>query len=648
MRLTSCVSMPNSEPTIKCSNPHCQASNSLKSRFCKRCKTPTIKRYLWAIGEKLGSEEKITAEIDSLPNEASQAISDRYTAISDRVFLDTEPAQTPQVPEHLPPEIVNYLQLFAHFPYIPQVYGQLDGTEIWLLHYGTVPLDREGKLIYKDLLPTMTSLWGEATSFKQLNWLRQLASLWQPLSEKGMVATLVNPDLIRVNGAFIQPIELEADTNREHHPTLKDLGKLWKQWSKQANKSIQDVLIQLSQRMETGSLDRIEQVIALLDRTLDLCSNSHEYTYEIFTDTDSGPKRSSNQDIAYPHSEIPLKINESQQSLTIVCDGVGGHEGGEIASGETVKYLSDRISAMTWDEQSSFPRRVFKQLVQFINEANDAISERNDSEQRLERQRMGTTLVMSLTRKHEVYLSHVGDSRIYLITNNSCHQITTDDDLASREVRLGYAVYRDALQYPSGGALIQALGMRDSSALHPHVQRLVIDDNCLLLLCSDGLSDFDRVEQYWRDVIAPVLDEKKPKFDLIKAVKTSIAIGNERNGHDNVTAALIHCRVKPKSQVSQTAITWSDVEGGIDDSRIWIDEIEESYLPDTMVQTAALKTKNVTSTSDKKSRKRSLLLSMVLGSAFVLGLAILIYLSAQNRDNSPRNSPQSQVMLDRQ
>lgn len=639
--------MSNSEPTIKCSNPHCQASNSLKSRFCKRCKTPTIKRYLWAIGEKLASEEKITTKIDSLPNESNQDSSDRYITISDRIFLDTEPAQTPQVPEHLPPEIVNYLQLFAYFPYIPQVYGQLDGTKIWLLHYGTVPINREGKLVYKDLLPTMTSLWSTATSSKQLNWLRQLASLWQPLAEKRMAATLINPDLIRVNGSLIQLIELEADTDREHPSTLKDLGKFWKQLSQQANKSIRDILIQVSQRMEIGSLDRIEQAIAILDRTLDLCSDSYKYSYEIFTETDSGPRRSNNQDIAYPHSEIPLKIDELQQSLTIVCDGVGGHEGGEIASSETVKYLSERISAMTWDEHYSFPRRVFKQLVQFINEANNAISERNDSEQRLERQRMGTTLVMGLTRKHEVYLSHVGDSRIYLITNNSCHQITIDDDLASREVRLGYAVYQDALQYPSGGALIQALGMRDSTALHPHVQRLVIDDDCLLLLCSDGLSDFDRVEQYWQDVLVPVLDEKKPQFDPIKAVKTLIKIGNERNGHDNVTAALIHCRVKSKSQVSQTPITWSDVETGMDDSLIWLDEIEEHSFPDTMVQTEAPKTKTQAETANKKSPKRSLPI-LIVSSLFLLSLSILIYIYTQNRDDSRRNSPQSQVMLDNQ
>ena len=642
--------MPNSEPTIQCSNPHCQALNSLKSRFCQRCKTPVVKRYLWAIGEKTYSESRTPTESDNSLQEESktenlQLDSDRYYQISDRIYLDTQPAQKPQIPEQLPPEIVNYLQLFSYFPHIPQVYGQLDGTGIWLLDYGTVPINREGQLLYQDLLPTVTSLWNTVSSCKQVNWLRQLASLWQPLSEKRMVASLLNPELLRINGSLIQLTELEADFNRS--PSLKDLGKLWEQLASQANLAIAEVLVQLSQRMANGSIERIKEVIAILDRTLDLLANSQEYSHFIFTATDAGPKRSSNQDTAYPDSKTITKVEGTQQSLTIVCDGVGGHEGGEIASGETVKYLSDRISTMPWDEKYSFPTRIIKKLVRSIDEANDAISERNDSENRQERQRMGTTLVMSLTHKHEVYLSHIGDSRIYLITNNSCHQMTIDDDLASREVRLGYAVYRDALQYPSGGALIQALGMRNSTALHPNVQRLVIDSDCLLLLCSDGLSDFDRVEQYWQDVIAPVLDEKQAKFDLIKAVKTLIKIGNERNGHDNVTAALIRCRVRPKAN-TQTTISWSEVEAVLSDSLIWTQEIGETSLPETMISSETRSSKTKPHTSNLKSSKGSLPLIMLLGSALILSLGIMFYAYNQNRDNSPENSSQSLIMLDLQ
>lgn len=666
------VSMPNSEPTIKCSNPHCVASNNFNRRFCQRCKTPVIKRYLWAIGEKASysetangfkPQEKIIEQnaewVDTNPHQnksnqkQEESSSERYFAISDRIFCDTQPGETPQIPDKIPEEIVSYLQLFTYFPHIPQVYGQLDGTQIWLLDYGTVPVNRQGKLTFSNLLPQMTSLWNRATSCRQVNWLRQIAGLWKPLSEKKMAATLINPELIRVNSSFIQLLELEP--NGETTPTLQDLGKLWQEWSSKANVEIRGVLIELSKRVKSGAIDRIEQIIAILDRILELCSHSREYSYEIFAISDSGPTRNNNQDTAYPYSETPVKNDAMQQSLAIVCDGVGGHEGGEIASQETVDYLYDRVSAIPWNEPDNTPKNILQQLHRFTNEANDAISKRNDSEKRQERQRMGTTLVMTLAHNHEVYLTHVGDSRIYLITRNSCHQLTTDDDLASREVRLGYAVYRDALRYPSAGALIQALGMRDSAALHPNLQRLVVDDDCLFLLCSDGLSDFDRVEQYWRDVIMPVLNNK---LDITKAVETLIKIGNERNGHDNVTAALVHCQVRPKLERTKTAITWSEIAVGLGDLRLWTDKNIAGNSKFSQHEAIA----NVTKTPSKQtttqvkaqtqlrsvyrsSKLQLLLVAMTLSSIVLVSLGILIYAYTRDRGEPQDNYLQSPTII---
>jgi protein phosphatase len=667
--------MPNSEPTIQCSNPHCLAFNDFNRRFCKQCKTPMIKRYLWAINEnKTDSQAKhnletifttqdtqlINNDLKELAEEktnshAEKSLDRRYIQISDRIFLDTKPGETPQIPEKLPEKIVNYLQLFPYFPQIPQVYGQLDGTQIWLLDYGTVPVNRQGKLIFAELLPEMTSVWTQATSCRQLNWLRQIANLWKPLAEKKMTATLLNPELIRVNSSFIQLLELQV--NSEKNPTFQDLGKLWQQWSEIANADVREVLIQLSQRMANGAINRIEQILTILDRAIKLSSQFYEYSYESFALSDSGPKRSNNQDTAYPNSELPIKNEWSEQALSIVCDGVGGHEGGEIASQETVNYLCDRVNnAIIWDEQSLMSNNVLKQLLQFTNEVNDVISKRNDSEKRQDRQRMGTTLVMTLAHHHEVFLSHIGDSRIYFITNNSCHQLTTDDDLASREVRLGYAVYRDALKYPSAGALIQALGMRHSAALHPNLQRLIVDDNCLFLLCSDGLSDFDRVEQYWRDVIAPVLEHQS---DLTRAVKTLIKIGNERNGHDNVTAALVHCQIKPKSKVMNTMITWSDVKTSLEAPLLYTDEtIGDSILPHqkaiasisgTLPEDSRIIQEN-TRLAKKSSSTKSLFfwITLFLSFAFLVSLGLLIYAYTRDSDEKTKDSSTLQKLWNRE
>ena len=542
--------MPHSEPRIQCSNPNCLVSNKFEAQFCERCSTPIIKRYLWS------SKKAVTSEQQTLVN-------DRYFAFSDRIFLDTQPNKPPVTPEEVSPEIAVYLQLFSYYPHIPLAYGLLDGTDAWLFDYGTVPVDAEQRLIYpQQLLPKIEDLWSDATALQQLNWLWQIAKLWKVLARNKVSSNLLDSDSLRINGQIVQLLQLQSA--KDPQPSLRDLGELWLRWAKNAKPEIKDFVNQLAQRLKTGEIDRASQAIAVLDLAINHCCQAYEYSYQTYALSDSGPSRNNNEDAAYP---IQTDADSSSENgLTIVCDGVGGHEGGEIASEETIEYLRSKISQLALAENCS-SGKILGKLAQYINGANDIISKRNDSELRQERQRMGTTLVLALTYIQEMYLAHVGDSRIYWITPNSCHQVTTDDDLASREVRLGYASYRDALQYPSAGALIQALGMRDSAALHPNLQRYIIDGDCIFLLCTDGLSDFDRVEQYWRHNILPVLTGK----DLASAVKDLITLANEKNGHDNVTVALVHCQVKPSSNTGNTTISWADVESVLEESSLWSD-----------------------------------------------------------------------------
>ena len=547
--------MPHPEPRIQCSNPHCVASNPLEAPFCHRCNTPTVKRYLWS--------NKATIA----PEQINTAIEGRYLAISSQIFLDTKPNKPPITPEEVPTEIIAYLQLFPCYPHIPQIYGLLDGKDAWLLDYGTVPFTTSGELMYpQQLVPKLEHLWSNASGFQQLNWLWQIAKLWKPLLNKKVASTLLNSDLIRINGQAVQVLELQVD--EEYQPSLRNLGSLWMQWGQNAHSGVRDVILQLGSYLETGKIDEIIQAIAVLDRALNRCRQAKEYSYQIYALSDSGPNRSNNEDAAYPIHSNPDNIPQSINSLAIVCDGVGGHDGGEIASSETIKYLRHKISKLPLENQNHSPGKVLAKLIKYINGSNDLINQRNDSEQRQERQRMGTTLVMALSCAHEMYLGHVGDSRIYWITPNSCHQVTTDDDLASREVRLGYAIYRDSLQYPSAGALIQAIGMRDSTALHPNLQRYMIEDDCIFLLCTDGLSDFDRVEQHWRHQILPVLEGKQ---NLACAVENLIKIANRDNGHDNVTVALVHCKVSSSSNDFEPAISWSDVKFAVNESNLWSD-----------------------------------------------------------------------------
>jgi protein phosphatase len=411
------------------------------------------------------------------------------------------------------------------------------------LEYGTIPLDQTGELIYPELLPTLAEVWSQASDLRQIHWLWQMAKLWHPLQRKAVVSSLLNPSLTRVNNQLLQLLELSKD--EANAPNLKDLGAFWTGLIPTAAANIQDFLASLTQELESGDLDRPESLIAILDYALQHYGGGQERSYEIFTRTDTGPLREHNEDACYPPTNQAITLAHGQNPLAIVCDGIGGQEGGEIAAQLAIETLSREINPSPTTNIEVYPDSYSLVLEQAIRVTNDLISQRNDQESRQDRQRMGTTLVMAFAQAQEMYVAHVGDSRIYWITAHSCHQVTVDDDLASREVKLGYLLYRDAIQYPNAGALVQALGMSSANNLHPTVQRLIIDQDCVFLLCSDGLSDYDRVEQYWDSEIVPLLRGEK----TVTAVGESLLqLANQKNGHDNSTIALVYCRVVPAAE----------------------------------------------------------------------------------------------------
>jgi serine/threonine protein phosphatase PrpC len=270
------------------------------------------------------------------------------------------------------------------------------------------------------------------------------------------------------------------------------LGQLWLQWAPTARPEIARFLAALCHQMIQKQIRTPEQLMAQLDRGLTVCGRSQARLAQIATRTDQGPSRQRNEDACYPLSgtafSVPLHPGEAHKTLTLVCDGIGGHEGGDVASNLTIATIQERIQALEIDVVLQQPDNLMAELEQSVCIANDLICQRNDQERRTDRQRMGTTLVMALARGHEIYITHIGDSRVYWITRTGCYQITVDDDVASREVRLGYALYRDAVQQPVAGSLVQALGMSSSATLHPTVQRLILDEAGVFLLCSEGLS----------------------------------------------------------------------------------------------------------------------------------------------------------------
>ncbi len=547
---------------LYCPNYTCQTPNPETNKFCQKCRTPLPKRYLWTISDGIDTYRP------------GDLITNRYLYKGSRILLDTKPGLYPSFEtDDIPDFLMPYLRLSPYQTHVPQVYDWvlndpndpanrlvlLEQAAIYLptdaagLPVGghstaTAPLDAARSQLDPYLLPLLSTIWPDSSALRQFNWLWQIAQLWQPLRTEQVASTLLIPDLIRVEGGLVRLLELHPDLTGAS-PTLADLGKLWQRWVPTAHPTAAPVLDAICQQLIEGTLHDADQLVAQLDSGLATVDRAQTRHITLSTQTDQGPSRRRNEDACYPASGTVQTLvlggtAAATSPLVIVCDGIGGHQGGDVASNLAIAAVYQHLQSQPLATLSA--AALIQQLEAAACVANDLISQRNDDEQRQERQRMGTTLVIGLVRQHELYITHVGDSRAYWITRWGCHQVTLDDDVASREVRMGYSFYREALQHPSSGSLVQALGVSTSSFLHPTVQRFILDDDSIFLLCSDGLSDNDRVEQYWDSAILPAL-EGSAKLET--TCQGLIDLANTQNGHDNVTIGLIHCRLQNPSEV---------------------------------------------------------------------------------------------------
>ncbi|MGD1935955.1 MAG: serine/threonine phosphatase [Cyanophyceae cyanobacterium] len=263
--------------------------------------------------------------------------------------------------------------------------------------------------------------------------------------------------------------------------------------------------------------------------------------------TDIGRQRDHNEDYFGLYSEVqklemPMGRNIRAKGLYILCDGMGGHASGEVASKLAVKTLHDYFKT-NWQDSVLPSEEVIRNA---IHAANDAIFEENQEDQRSGSGRMGTTLVLVLVQDSKVAVAHVGDSRLYRLSRRrGLEQLTVDHEVGQREIQRGIDPVA-AYSRPDAYQLTQALGPRDSEFIEPDIRFLEFDEDTLLLMCSDGLSDNDLVEDHWQTHLAPLLSSRA---NLDQGVNQLIELANQHNGHDNVTAMLVRAKVQPNMEI---------------------------------------------------------------------------------------------------
>lgn len=238
---------------------------------------------------------------------------------------------------------------------------------------------------------------------------------------------------------------------------------------------------------------------------------------EYFAQTDIGKMRSKNQDQAV------ISVNSKDQVLAIVCDGMGGHKAGEIAS----RVMADHIvSNFRIYPSFSSGEEIEQWILETIFQANEIILKMAQTSENLEG--MGTTVVLAVIDEDEAYICHVGDSRAYVLKDGELKQITKDHSLVNALIDQGAITVEEAKHHSQKNVLLQAIGA--TLGIKPSMQRVDIKDQ-LLLLCSDGLyNSLDDIE------IAAILNSEEKITDKVSQLIDS---ANQSGGLDNIGIAVV-------------------------------------------------------------------------------------------------------------
>ncbi|MES1021792.1 serine/threonine phosphatase [Gloeocapsa sp. BRSZ] len=426
----------------------------------------------------------------------------------------------------------------------------------------------------------MIALWQEDnTSLLQiLHWLHEMLQLWVALEPCQCRQSLLKLNNLRVDEDGV--LALQRLYAEEAEVTLQDLGQIWFELFQASQQTQFSAIVELLNELQSGELQAIDTLRSRLEAIAAELQDQSESTnivqdslieigdtqisaenmptillpmtlssLEDAGSTDVGRQREHNEDFfgiatTINKQDTPSDRQLQARGLYILCDGMGGHAGGEVASKLAVHAIKEYF-ATHWEPDKLPEETTIREAVRL---ANQAIYELNQHEARSGVGRMGTTLVMALIQNTKVAVAHVGDSRLYRLSRQrELEQITTDHEVGQREILRGVEP-EIAYGRPDAYQLTQALGPREASYVNPDVQFLELHEDTLLILTSDGLSDNNLLEHHWHTHLEPLL---RSEASLEQGLANLVDLANHCNGHDNITAILIRAKVHPTSDDSE-------------------------------------------------------------------------------------------------
>jgi PPM family protein phosphatase len=247
---------------------------------------------------------------------------------------------------------------------------------------------------------------------------------------------------------------------------------------------------------------------------------------QVAGETDVGQKRN--------HNEDTFSVNESE-CLFVVCDGMGGHASGEVASQMAVETIKTFFKDTRDDPEVTWPYKMDRsrqyeenRLTTAIKFANVRIFEAAKKEPKYHG--MGTTITALYFIDDGMYRAHVGDSRIYRLREDEYEQISEDHSLLNDYIKMKKLTPEEIANFPHKNVIVRALGMKESVKVDVIMEKPRSGD--IYLMCSDGLSD-EVTDQRMKEILLV------HGADVQSSCHALVEEANRNGGHDNITVLLV-------------------------------------------------------------------------------------------------------------
>ena len=239
---------------------------------------------------------------------------------------------------------------------------------------------------------------------------------------------------------------------------------------------------------------------------------------QIYSRTDVGLVREINQDACR------YGMLSDTCAWAVVCDGMGGENGGNVASKIAVETISDIIQSEYLDELSD--EALSDLIIKAVQTANNNIYQTAINDISLSG--MGTTAELAFLRNNLLYIAHVGDSRAYIMRGNKIKQITKDHSLVQEMIESGELTEEEAKVHPNKNLITRALGISEDIKLD--FIEAPAQSGDILILTTDGLTNYVS-ENEMISVIG--------NGDIENACEHLVDMAKSAGGSDNITVTLI-------------------------------------------------------------------------------------------------------------